>query len=447
MSHSDQPLKIAVIGGGVAGVVASFLLSRKHDVTLIEANDYVGGHTNTIVIDSGPDAGTAVDTGFIVTNPLNYPLFQRFLRELNVPLRQSDMSFAYSSQMTGYEYGTASPWGLVARRRNLISPRFWQMMRGMLWMNRQVLVDLDRGQLDRLTLQEYLAATGYPQSLVDHYLIPMGAAIWSTSPAEMMSYPASAFFHFWRNHCLLQVLNRPVWQTVMGGSFQYINAFLNRFRGTVRICSPVKTISRQAQGVMVHLAEGETLKFDNVVIATHADQAYQLLQEPTAEETRLLGPWRYSRNRTLLHTDDSVMPRRRAAWASWNFLQSRSSRHDAPVMVTYHMNRLQGLTTQYEYFVTLNSTLEIDPQKIIREIHYTHPLFTQESLATQSDLPRLANTMGTYYCGSYHGYGFHEDAVRSAVEVAKHFGISFDTPSENPVIHDAPPTPLNTTFA
>lgn len=437
----DRPdstgLRIAVIGGGVAGITAAHLLQKRHRVTLFERNNYVGGHTNTIVIDRGPDEGTAVDTGFIVTNKPNYPLFQQLLKQLDVPLRDSDMSFAYYDEVSGYQYGTAQATGLIARKKNLLEYRFWSMLHGMLRLNREATREIEDGSMEAITLREYLERKRFGRSVVENYLIPMGAAIWSTSPREMLEFPATSFFHFWRNHCLLQILGRPLWQTVVGGSFQYVKAFLKNFGGEVFVDSPVTGVSRGEDVSRVHLASGESRQFDCVVIATHADEALRLLHDANEDEQRLLGAWEYSNNYTVLHNDLSFMPPAKSAWSSWNFLKFEEIGREAPVCVTYHMNRLQGLKTHHEYLVTLNSPRRVRDEYVIREINYTHPKFTFESIATQAELPSLNGQNGTYFCGSYFGYGFHEDAVRSGVDVARCFGIDFETPREKSTRRDA----------
>ena len=414
---------MVVIGGGVAGVTAAYYLQHKYDVTLIEQRQYVGGHTNTITIEDGPDAGMPVDTGFIVTNPLNYPYFQQFLRELNVSVRLSDMSFGYCDRRDGFTYGTAALTGLLARKRNLLSPKLWALLQGMLHLNKKSLNDLADGKMHGLSLGDYLTKAGYNRTVINFYLIPMGAAIWSTSPNEMLSYPAEAYFQFWKNHRLLQIFGRTIWQTVVGGSHAYIKAFLQQFPGKVEVGTPVQEIKRVVEGVEVLRKNGVCTTYDLAVIATHADEAYQLLSDPTPLEKELLGAWNYSRNITYLHTDISHLPRRKRAWASWNFIREQDASDQDPVAVTYHMNRLQGLKTAQEYCVTLNPRRPIKPELVIKEILYTHPHYNFSSLATQSRLQELNGVNKTWFCGSYHGYGFHEDAVRSSVVVAKSMGV------------------------
>ncbi|MBD3265560.1 NADP transhydrogenase subunit alpha, partial [bacterium] len=280
--------------------------------------------------------------------------------------------------------------------------------------------DLDTGTVKEKSLQQYVAENGFSRDFVEDYLIPMGAAIWSTPSANMMQFPAETFFRFFENHGLLHLNEMPQWQTVVGGSFSYVNAFLRQFKGKVETCAAVSRIGRKEDAVDITLDDGTILTFDKVIIATHADEALKLFERPSAEEQELLGAWRYNNNYTILHSDASVMPPNRRAWASWNYY-----RHDDQnqLAVTYHMNRLQGLQTSRDYFVTLNSPLPIEPARIIKEIHYTHPMYTFDAIKTQNRLPELNGKQNTFFCGSYFGFGFHEDAVKSGVAVAKSLGM------------------------
>ena len=402
---------------------AAFWLSRKHDVTLFEKNKYVGGHTNTIVIENGPDAGTAVDTGFIVCNDRCYPTFHKFLKELEVPVRFSDMSFGYHCEETGLQYsGRRGMRGLFAQKRNAVRPWYWRMLSEVVRFGRETKTALEAGELEDVSLGDYLKDSGYGAPFRRHYLLPMGSAIWSTPSGQMLSFPAQTLARFFDNHGLLDLRDRPQWQTVVGGSHSYIKAFLKRFSGDVVTGKPAVGVKRDLQGVSVRFEDGESRRFDNVVIAAHADQAHAMLEDPSEDETRLLGPWRYERNRTILHTDVSVLPPIRGAWASWNYFRASGSDEERATM-TYDMNNLQGLQTKERYCVTLNPEREIDPARIIREINYMHPLFTAEAVRTQNELPSLQGKRRTYFVGSYHGYGFHEDAVRSAATVAGLFGV------------------------
>ena len=420
--------RVAVIGGGVAGIVSAHILSRKHDVTLIESNNYVGGHTNTIIIPNGPDEGTPVDTGFIVLNDRNYPNFQRFLQQLGVETRKSEMSFSFYCQETGLAYSSAFPNGLFAQRSNLLRPSFLQMVRDIVRFNRQARRDLQEGVLGNHTLADYLAENRYSKSYIEQHLVPCAAAIWSTPAAKILEFPIEAFLHFYENHGLLQISGRPQWYTVVGGSQSYVKRFLELFPGTVLTNSPVEAVTRHQDSVEVIINDRPPMMFDKVVIAAHADEAYRMLTDPSEAEQRLLSAWHYHVNRTVLHTSPAVMSPNRRVWSSWNYIRKRGSQTtaqitDHPVSVAYYMNRLQGLNTNLNYFVSLNETDTIPEQNIIKEIVYTHPHYSFESLATQAELPDLNGDRDTYFCGSYFGYGFHEDAVRSGVAVGYAFGL------------------------
>lgn len=422
MSESHKPLEIAVIGGGVAGVTAAYVLDRRHRVTLFERNGYVGGHTNTVLVPDGPDAGTPVDTGFIVLNDRTYPLLHRLLARLGVGARFADMSFGYHCRKSGLQYSGKSLNSLFAQRGNLLKPSFLRLLYGIVDFGRRTRRELRAGALGGLSLGEYLSRGRWHPDLSRHYVLPMGAAIWSTPDAEMLEFPAETFARFFDNHGLLDLSDRPRWQTVAGGSHAYVRAFLKAFQGEVHVRRPVAGLKREPDGVRLRLADGSLRRFDKAVVAVHADEALALLEDPSAEEKRLLGAWRYQRNRTVLHTDASVLPPNRRAWASWNYARETGSDGER-LSVTYDMNNLQGLPCRERYCVTLNPDRPIPKKRIIREIEYTHPTYTFEAIRSQAGLPGLSGVRHTYYCGSYFGYGFHEDAVRSALDVSKLFGL------------------------
>jgi predicted NAD/FAD-binding protein len=420
---TESGLKIAVIGAGVAGITASYLLQHRHDVTLYEKNDYIGGHTHTIIIEDGPDAGAPIDTGFIVLNDRTYPLLTALFSQLKVSITETDMSFSYYCRESSLQYASRNFNTIFAQRLNLIRPSFWRMLVGILQLNSKTRQKLYQGRLADVTLGEYLKRERFSQRLIEDYLVPMAAAIWSTPDVKMMDFPAESFFRFFDNHGLLNVTDQPQWYFVSGGSHTYVRAFLDRFKGHVLANHRVTKVRRTDSGPVVTLHDGREEQFDCVILATHANEAYTMLADPTQEEILLLSPWKYTNNYTVLHTDISLLPPNRRAWASWNYLREREVKAGSPVMITYHMNRLQNLKTERDYCVTLNPVRPIPREHIIREMKYTHPMYTFDALETQKNLPNLNGQKNTYFCGSYFGYGFHEDAVRSAVQVTKKFGI------------------------
>lgn len=420
----NSVLKIAVIGAGAAGLTAAYLLQRKHEVTLFERNGYLGGHTNTLLIPDGPDAGTSVDTGFIVYNDRNYPNLIRLFSHLGISGQPSDMSFGFYSEEKDFMYNSYVPGGLFAQKKNLFRPAFYAMVRDILRFNKKASADLLEDRLQGLSLGEYLEKGKYSASFRDCYILPMGAAIWSTPADSMLRFPACTFLRFFHNHGLLSLKGRPHWMTVPGGSHSYIKAMTKRSRWTARLNVKISCVRRSPDGISIHETDGRRSDFDYVVIAAHADEALKLLEKVSSAENELLGAWSYTENRTLLHTEGRWMPPLKKAWASWNYIEEKRRGSGPPfVSLTYHMNRLQRLKASQDYFVTLNTSHEISPAKIVKEIVYTHPLYTEQSLRTQERLPSLNGRDRTFYCGSYFGYGFHEDAVKSAFEAAKHFGM------------------------
>jgi len=415
--------RVAVIGCGVAGLTTAHILQRQHHVTLFERNDYLGGHTHTVLVPDGPDAGTPVDTGFIVCNTHTYPLFHRLLSQLDVGVRTSDMSFSYHDERTGFHYAGTCFNGLFSQRMNLLRPAFWGMLRDAARFCRTGLAEIEAAAVPALSIADYVKHHRYGTDFVEWYLAPMMAAIWSTPPGAVLAFPAEALLRFFKNHGLLSIKNRPTWQTVVGGSHSYVQAFAKTFKGAIRYPCPIQSIRRTDTAIIVTPKVGTPETFDRVVIATHADQALALLADPSPEEQRLLGPWHYQDNHVILHTDASVLPPKRRAWASWNYAREDGADGTAPVSVTYDMNRLQGLQTEAQYCVSLNRRGEIPTRANVRDLRYDHPIYTFESMGTQGELSGLNGLGRTYFCGSYFGYGFHEDAVRSAVQVGQAFGI------------------------
>ena len=414
--------RVAVIGAGVAGIVAAHLLQRKLDVVLYEKNGYIGGHTHTKVIETGEDAGTPVDTGFIVFNEKTYPNFLRFLSDLGVEKQESSMSFSYYDEATGLAYGSATLDTLFAQRMNACRPSFWMMILGILHFNRHTPVLLHAGRLRGFTLGEYLLSHRYNTHFIEKYLIPVCASVWSAPDVRMSDFPMETFARFFQNHGLFSIIRHPRWYTVRGGSHAYVKAFLRTFTGRVLPETPVRSIRRQGAGVLVKTSDGSEDAYDAVVLACHADEALAMLADPAPEESRLLSAWSYSLNRTILHTDISFLPPNRKVWSSWNYVRSLRGEAGSPIMLTYDMNRLQRLSTENTYCVTLNRSGARGRGTLIDEMVYTHPIYTPEALAAQAELPRSTGSAARGICGSYFGYGFHEDAVRSAVELARGFG-------------------------
>lgn len=395
-------MKVAVVGGGVAGIVSSYLLSRvNHQVTLFEANSKIGGHTNTVTAPSG----VKVDTGFIVLNDRNYPLFSNFLRELGVETRYSDMSFSCSSD--DYEWGTRNLNSTFATRSNLLNPRFFRFLLGIndFWHKAHSSLD------DFSTLAEWCLRNNISKEVRENFLIPFAGAIWSAPKKTVEELPVSSVFRFFKNHGMLSYADQPKWQTILGGSDRYVEKFLSIFTGEILTNSPVKKIKRSNSGINI-LTKDTELTFDRVVIACHSNLVLDLLESPTDKEISLFSPWRYQLNKTFLHKDESLMPKRKAAWSSWNYVS-----RDNSSFVTYDMKRLQGLNEQF--FVTLNPPYS--PSNTIEMIDYYHPIYSKDSVATQNELPSIQGNMGTFYCGSYFGDGFHEDAVESAYLVSRVF--------------------------
>ncbi|MFA6600584.1 MAG: FAD-dependent oxidoreductase [Candidatus Omnitrophota bacterium] len=423
MEKENKP-HVAIIGGGVAGIGAAYLLQRKYRVTLIEKNDYLGGHTHTVPLPHGPDALTPVDTGFIVMNEKNYPDLCWFFAQLGVKTQASDMSLSVEAPSRRVLYSSDFPYGLLAQARNLWTPAFYQMILEIIRFYSRASRDLQSSAgLAGITLGDYLKRGKYSQAFTEDHLAPMAAAIWSTPLSTVLDFPVMTFLQFYENHGLLSLTEKPQWRTVVGGSHAYVRAFEKVFRGQIRLETPVAGIQRDEDKVQVLTTEGP-LSFDHVVLACHADEALALLKDPSEQEEKLLGAWEYSSNPTVLHTDRNMMPSTRRAWASWNVFRGDSEAAGSSVAVTYFMNRLQRLKVSSDYFVTLNREEEIDPAKVLGRYLYDHPTYDFKSLDTQASLQGLNGRGRTWYCGSYFGHGFHEDAIRSGFKVAALMGAA-----------------------
>ncbi len=410
-------MKVAVVGAGVSGLVVAYLLHREHDVTVFEAGDYAGGHVNTIPVEV--ESGTyAVDTGFIVFNEPNYPNFRRLLRRLGIGEQRSDMSFSVSSRDDDFEYGSSGANAIFAKRSHLLHPRFYRMLSEKVRFHREarrLLEQLGEGP----TLGEFLDSRRYSRTFIDRLIVPQVAAVWSAPEEQARAFPAKYLARFLDNHGLLQVGGHPRWATVPGGSARYVEAMTRQFRRPIRLRTPVRSIERHEDGVDIHAANQQPQRFDQVVVATHSDQALRMLRDATPRERELLSAFEYQPNAVALHTDARVLPRRRRAWASWNYQVV-----DGSSAVTYHMNRLQAIDAPEQFCVTLNNLDGIDSAKIVKRIDYQHPVFTHRSVSAQERHESLLGANRTYFCGAYWGYGFHEDGVDSALRVAAHFGAS-----------------------
>ena len=451
-------MDIAVVGTGVAGLAAAAILSRAHRVTVFEANAWPGGHVHTHDITLGCGSWS-VDTGFIVYNERAYPNFVRMLALLGVASRPTSMSFALRCDGAGLEYGGTGLGALFAQRRNLLRPSFWRMLRDILRFGKEARELLAPGD-ETLGLRDYLADRGYSRAFVEHYAVPMGAAIWSAPPAAMADFPARHFVRFFDHHGVLDIRRAPDWRTIVGGSRTYVERLIAPFRDRIRLSTKIRRVAPLAEGVEITTAAGETARFDRAVMAAHSDQALAMLDPPTQAEREVLGAIPYQANAAVLHTDPCVMPRRRRAWSSWNYLipgppagndgpagasrdgaagraraapdgSARRARSEPDgagrVVVTYFMNLLQGLESPAPLLVTLNGHDRIDPAKILRRLNYEHPVFDAAALAAQRRFAEIDGVRRIHFCGAYWGYGFHEDGVDSALAVTRRgFGMGLE---------------------
>ena len=408
-------MKVAVIGTGISGNVAAYHLNKHHKITVYEANDYIGGHTHTHDINH-QGKHFSVDTGFIVFNHKTYPNFIALLKELGVEEQLSTMSFGVKCEKTGLEYMGSTINSLFAQRRNIFRPSFWRMILDILRFNREATQLLEQSS-DEISLGDYLKREKYSQVFINYYLVPMAAAVWSADLKLMFEFPARYLVRFFHNHGLLSVNDRPDWYVVKGGSKTYAQALTRPFKDCIKLSTPVTRVERLDKGVRVISAEGEET-YDAVFFACHSDQALRMIQNPTDAEKQVLGAIKYQDNEVLLHTDDSVLPKRKSAWAAWNYhlLDGDQSR----VPVTYNMNILQGLDCSDQFCVTLNNSDVIDKDKVLKRLNYHHPIYTRESVAAQARHAEI-NTDKFYFCGAYWRYGFHEDGVVSALNAVKQF--------------------------
>lgn len=418
---SNERQRIAVIGAGVSGLTTAWLLAEKHDVQLFEAGNYAGGHTNTEQVDAG-GRSWPVNTGFIVFNDWTYPNFMRLMDRLEVPSEVSDMSFSVDCSATGLQYNGTNLNTLFAQRSNLFNLPFLKMVREILRFNKESRADLQAGVInDEETLGEYLNRNGYSRYFRNYYIVPMGAAIWSAPEIVLEQFPIRFFLQFFNNHGMLSVDDRPTWRVISGGSAQYVRKMMERLGDRTHLNSPVEGVTRDEEGVTVRV-NGKDERFDQVVLACHSDQALAMLADPSDEERDILGAIGFQQNEVVLHTDSSVLPDNRRAWAAWNYYIPAHSTE--PVSVTYNMNVLQNFDDAPETFcVTLNRSHDIAPDKVIKQFSYAHPVFTLEAVAAQGRYDEIGNRNRTHYCGAYWFNGFHEDGVCSALRVTQAFGL------------------------
>ena len=412
-------MKIAIIGSGIAGNTLGYHLHKQHAITIFEASSYVGGHTHTHKVEM---AGKTyhVDTGFIVFNDRTYPNFNQLLDTLEVPWQNSDMSFSVKCEKTGLEYNGTSVNSLFAQRSNFFNPKFYGMIRDIMRFNKNALELLADGK--EITMGDYLTQNSYGEHFIKFYIIPMGAAIWSTDATKMLDFPARFFVRFFHHHGMLTVSNRPQWRTIVGGSAKYVEKLTASFANKIRLNTPIENVRRLNKSVMIKPANGEEERFDWVFFACHSDQALAMLKDATPDEKSVLGSIPYQENTIFLHTDQSLLPKRKLAWAAWNYhltpqLQNR-------VAVTYNMNILQNIPAPEVLLVTLNHTNFINPAKVIKRLSYRHPVFTIEGALAQLRHAEISGVNRTCYAGAYWKNGFHEDGVASALSALEHFKTS-----------------------
>ncbi|MFY8274800.1 NAD(P)/FAD-dependent oxidoreductase [Pseudoalteromonas sp. SSDWG2] len=415
--------KIAIIGSGIAGMTSAYLLSKKYNVTVFEKNNYIGGHTATVEVEMGGQT-LAVDTGFIVFNDRTYPLFEKLLAQIGIDRKPTEMSFSVHNLDTGFEYNGHTLATLFAQKRNILRPKFWHLLWQIVRFNRICKDIYHSGEYEQaLTLGQFLDRHNFNDFFRNHYILPMGAAIWSTSIKKMNDFGIEFFIKFFFNHGLLDITNRPQWYVIPGGSKQYIDPLVNEFKDNIVLNAEISSVQRLQDKVKILFSNGDVQEFDKVVFACHSDQALSLLGDASEAERQVLGAIPYTANSVVLHTDESLLPVRKAAWASWNYRLDNNT--DRAAVVTYQMNILQGIESQLPLCVTLNCDDAIDENKVLRRFTYHHPVFNSESLAAQQRRTEINGVNSSYFCGAYWYNGFHEDGVRSAVDVARLLDVEF----------------------
>ena len=411
--------QIAIIGSGISGLTCAYLLHEQHEITVFESNDYIGGHTNTVEIEHLEQA-LQVDTGFIVSNDRNYANFLKLMSELGVALQPTEMSFSVTNKELNLEYNGHNVNTLFSQRRNFFRPNFYRLVFDILKFNKMSKALVGKDLDAQLTLGDFTRASNLSDTFKDNYLLPMVAAIWSCSLKQAEDFPIEFFLRFFHNHGLLDIKNRPQWYVVKGGSKAYIEPLTANFRQRIELKCPVTSVERTQSSITVNHAKGSS-NFDQIIFACHSDQALALLSDPNEDEQTVLSGLSYQENDVILHHDDSLMPERKLAWASWNFLAGEQSANQPPI-VTYCMNILQSLKSEIPLLVSLNARHKIDPEKILREFSYSHPVYSYQAIDSQSRRSEICGSDRIHYCGAYWYSGFHEDGVKSALDVASRFG-------------------------
>jgi predicted NAD/FAD-binding protein len=415
-------MRIAIIGTGISGLTCAHLLSRRNEISVFEANPHLGGHTHTASVEV-PSGRYGIDTGFIVFNDWTYPNFIALMTKIGVAWKDSSMSFSVKTEASGLEYNGTSINTLFAQRKNFLSPSFHRMIRDILRFNKESLSVLDQGSSQ--TLAEYLVEHHYSEEFKQNYIVPMGAAIWSSSAEQMDAFPIEYFVRFFKNHGMLSVSNRPVWKVIQGGSSAYINPLIAPFKDRIFLSSPITRVIRTEKGVTLTIGKSGAEReesFDQVIFASHSDQTLSMLGDATSEEKEILSAFQYQPNRTSLHTDISVLPKRKLAWAAWNYFVPKKKTNS--VAVTYQMNILQGIESPEVFCVSLNMDDQIDPKKVLKRYVYDHPVYSKNAFFAQKRWDQISNHNRTHFCGAYWGYGFHEDGVKSALAVCATLGES-----------------------
>ena len=413
--------RIAIIGSGISGLTTAYLLHKSHEITLFEANDYIGGHTHTVKVAQG-EQSYDIDTGFIVCNDRNYPNFLKLMDKLNIAMQPTEMSFSVRNNPLGLEYNGHNLNTLFSQRRNLLRPKFYRLIRDILYFNKAAKKAIEEGVAENITLDTFVNQQSLSDIFKNNYLLPMAAAIWSCSMEQAGEFPLHFFLKFFLNHGLLDIKNRPQWYAVKGGSKTYIDPMTSGFKDQIRLSTPVNSVVRDDSWIEVNHATGKET-FDQLVFACHSDQALDLLKNASIEEKAILGELLYQQNDVILHSDASLMPKKSLSWASWNFLAGEQE-HNDPTLVTYCMNILQGIASDQPFLVSLNARHKIDPEKIIGEYNYTHPVYSVAGMEAQSRRNEISGVGRIHYCGAYWYNGFHEDGVRSALDIGEKFGVS-----------------------